>query len=390
VAGLASPAFVLLVTATFAVFSAVGAIIPVLPRYVTGPLDSGGAGVGLVVGAFFVAALCSRPLAGRLGDERGRRLVIVGGAAVMAVSVAAFPLAPNVVALAVLRLVQGAGEAAFYVGVASAVTDLVPAARRGEAISYFSAALYGGLALGPVMGEAVLHHGGYGWVWTTAAALAAVAAGAGVVLREAPRSRPVAAETRARLLHPAALVPGSAFGLATFGYAAFAAFMPLYARSLGLSGSGAVFGCYAGLTLAGRLLGARLPDRLGAARTARAGMVLMAAGMAVMGTWQSPAGLWAGTVVFAAGNAFLFPALLSLTLAAAPERERGAVVGTVIAFFDIGQGAGALLLGPLAGAAGYPALFLTGAAAAVAGLAVLSSYLRRAPEAAPGDFATAA
>jgi MFS family permease len=390
VAGLASPAFVLLVTATFAVFAAVGAIIPVLPRYVTGPLGGGGAGVGLVVGAFFVAALCSRPLAGRLGDERGRRLVIAGGAAVMAVSVAAFPLAPNVAVLAVLRLVQGAGEAAFYVGVASAVTDLVPAARRGEAISYFSAALYGGLALGPLMGEAVLSHGGYGWVWTTAALLAAVAAAAGVVLREAPRSWPAPTEARARLLHPAALVPGSAFGLATFGYAAFAAFMPLYARTLGLSGSGAVFGCYAGITLAGRLLGARLPDRLGAARTARAGMVLMAAGMAVLGTWRSPAGLWAGTVVFAAGNAFLFPALLSLTLAAAPERERGAVVGTVIAFFDIGQGAGALLLGPLAAAAGYPVLFLTGALAGVAGLAVLSAYLRRAPRPVTGDWATAA
>jgi predicted MFS family arabinose efflux permease len=227
-------------------------------------------------------------------------------------------------------------------------------------------------------------------VWTIAAALAAVAATAGLVLREEPRTWTATSETRARLLHPAALVPGSAFGLATFGYAAFAAFMPLYARTLGLSGSGPVFGCYAGLTLAGRLLGARLPDRLGAARTARAGMVLMAAGMAVMGTWQSPAGLWAGTVVFAAGNAFLFPALLSLTLAAAPERERGAVVGTVIAFFDIGQGTGALILGPLASAAGYPVLFLTGAAAAVAGLAVLSAYLRGAPKVAAGDWATAA
>ena len=389
-AGLASPAFVILVTATFAVFAAVGAIIPVLPRYVTGPLGGGGAGVGLVVGAFFVAALCSRPFAGRLGDERGRRLVIAGGAAVMAVSVAAFPLAPNVAALALLRLVQGAGEAAFYVGVASAVTDLVPAARRGEAVSYFSAALYAGLALGPLMGEAVLSHGSYGWVWATAAALAALAAGAGLVLREADRPWPAGASARARLLHPAAIVPGSAFGLATFGYAAFAAFMPLYARTLGLSGSGAVFGCYAGLTLAGRVLGARLPDRLGAARTARAGMVLMAVGMAVLGTWRSPAGLWTGTVVFAAGNAFLFPALLSLTLAVAPERERGAVVGTVIAFFDIGQGAGALLLGPLAAAAGYPVLFLTGAAGAAAGLVVLSTYLRRVPQAATGDWAAAA
>ncbi|MGH9035240.1 MAG: MFS transporter, partial [Acidimicrobiia bacterium] len=126
-AGLASSAFILIVASAFALFAAVGAVIPVLPRYVDGPLHGGGAQVGLVVGTFFMATLLARPLAGRLSDERGRRLVMAGGAAVVAASVAAFPLAPGVAGLALLRFVQGAGEAAFYVAAATAVTDLVPA-----------------------------------------------------------------------------------------------------------------------------------------------------------------------------------------------------------------------------------------------------------------------
>ncbi|MGH8991073.1 MAG: MFS transporter, partial [Acidimicrobiia bacterium] len=97
-AGLASSTFLLIVASAFALFSAVGAVIPVLPRYVDGPLHGGGVDVGLVVGAFFVATLLARPLAGRLGDERGRRLVIIGGAAVTAAAIAAFPLAPGVLA----------------------------------------------------------------------------------------------------------------------------------------------------------------------------------------------------------------------------------------------------------------------------------------------------
>lgn len=373
--GLVSSTFLLIVAATFALFTAVGAVIPVLPRYVEGPLGGDAVAVGFVVGTFFVATLLARPLAGRLGDERGRRVVIVGGAAVMATAIAAFPLASNVVALAVLRFIQGAGEAAFYVGAATAVTDLVPAERRGQAVSYFSGALYAGIALGPLIGEWVLGDGSYSRVWILAAGLGAVAAVLSVGLREGPR--PVRSGPRARLVHPAGLVPGTAFGLGTFGYAAFAAFMPLYAPSLGLKGSAPVFGLYAGLTLLGRLFGARIPDRLGPSTTARAGLVTMAVGMAILGAWHTIPGLWTGTAVFAAGNAFMFPALLSLALDAAPDGERAAVVGTVVAFFDLGQGAGALLLGPLVAVSGYTGPFLAGALAAVAGVGLLSAHLRR-------------
>ena len=374
-AGLVSTTFVLIMAAAFALFTAVGAVVPVLPRYVDGPLGGGGVAVGFVVGTFFVATLLARPLAGRLGDERGRRVVIVGGAAVMAAAIAAFPFATNIGVLAALRFIQGAGEAAFYVGAATAVTDLVPANRRGQAVSYFSGALYGGIALGPLIGEWVLGDGHYSRVWALAAVLGAVAAVLALGLREPPR--PVRTGPRARLVHPAGLVPGSAFGLGTFGFAAFTAFMPLYAPSLGLSGSAPVFGLYAGLTLAGRLLGARIPDRLGPSTTARAGLVTMAAGMAVLGAWHTIPGLWIGTAVFAAGNAFMFPAVLSLALDAAPDGERAAVVGTVVAFFDLGQGAGALLLGPVVTVAGYTGPFAAGALAATAGLLLLSAHLRR-------------
>jgi MFS family permease len=381
VAGLVSSTFVLIVASTLALFTAVGAVIPVVPRYVDGPLGGDGLAVGFAVGAFFVATLLARPLAGRLGDERGRKLIMIGGAAVMATAVAAFPLASNVAGLAALRFVQGAGEAAFYVGAATAVTDLVPASRRGQAVSYFSGALYAGLALGPLVGEWALGDGHYGRVWALAAGLTVLAAVLAGGLREGPR--PAREGGRARLVHPAALVPGLAFGLGTFGYAAFAAFMPLYAPSLGLAGSAPVFALFAGLTLAGRLFGARLPDKLGAPTTARAGLATMATGMAVLGAWHAPAGLWIGTTIFAAGNAFMFPAVLSLALDAAPEGERAAVVGTVVAFFDLGQGAGALVLGPLVAVAGYTGPFMAGAVAAATGLALLSTHLRRGALLAP-------
>jgi hypothetical protein len=51
----------------------IGATLPVLPRYVKGPLDGGDLEVGIVTGAFAVTGLACRPIAGRFADARGRR-----------------------------------------------------------------------------------------------------------------------------------------------------------------------------------------------------------------------------------------------------------------------------------------------------------------------------
>ena len=69
---------------------------------------------------------------------------------------------------------------------------------------------------------------------------------------------------------------------------------------------------------------------------------------------------------------------MSLALQRAPARERGAVAGTVTAFVDLAIASGAIALGAVADAGGYPAVFLVAAAVAGAGL-VLLQRLRATP-----------
>src|SRR4051812_49819493 len=74
-------AFVWLTLSDLAYFMGGGALIAVTPFFVTGPLGSGPAAVGLAVGAFSVSTLLLRPLAGRWTDRHGRRPLLIGGAA---------------------------------------------------------------------------------------------------------------------------------------------------------------------------------------------------------------------------------------------------------------------------------------------------------------------
>lgn len=364
--------FVLVVLAEFGVCLAIGMLLVVLPVYADGPLDAGSVGVGIAVAAVSPALLVFQPVAGRIGDRHGRRILIVAGALVAAGSIAAYTAADSLELLVALRLVSGIGEGLVLVGGATMVTDLAPESRRGEAISLYTLGLWGGFALGPLLGEAVLGGDRYNAVWLTAAACCVVAGVIGLAL---PETRPVAttqADKPSRLIHPAALRPGVVLISLLFAFAGFGAFSALYARELGLDGAGAVFLVFSAGVGATRIVARRVPDRLGAKRTSGSALVLVSAGLLTIGVWNTPVGLFAGTVVFAVGHAFAFPALMTLAVSRAPATERSSVVGTFSACAEIGFAVGAISLGAIAAVAGYDSVFVVCSVAPLLGALVLA------------------
>ncbi len=84
---------------------------------------------------------------------------------------------------------MGLGEAALFVGAATLIADLSPPHRRAESASYFSVAVYGGIGLGPTIGEWVLGDGRYELTFLVAAGFSA--AGRDHRARRAPPGRPV-------------------------------------------------------------------------------------------------------------------------------------------------------------------------------------------------------
>ncbi len=361
--------FVLVVVAGLAYFMALGVVLPVVPQYVKHQLGGNSVSVGVAVGALFVGAVLLRPYAGRLGDRFGRRVLIVSGALVVALSVLAYGAVEELWFLIAVRALTGLGEAAFFVGAASMVADLAPVARRGEAFSYWSVAVYGGLAFGPALGEAVLDSGGTDTVWMLSAGLGLLAAALGACTREVPRPEGVPVDSR--IINRAAVGPGTVLFSGLIALAAFTAFVPLYVDDVGLGSADTVFLLYGGLVLVVRVVGARLPDRLGGRTAGAIALTFSMIGMVIMAAWGTTAGLLLGTVAFAAGASMLYPALLLLALAGAPDTERASVVGTFSGFFDLSQGLGSLIVGGVASFAGYRGAFGAGAVAAAIGIAAL-------------------
>ncbi len=369
-----------LFTTTLLAFLAIGASLPVLPSYVHGPLRSGDVAVGIVVGAFAVTSVVCRPLAGRQADARGRRAVLVAGSLAMALGGVLYLLAGSIETLLAARLAVGAGEGALYTAGAAWTVDLAPEDSRGLALGMFGLSVWGGLSLGPVIGELLQVHLGYGAVWALTAALPLAGAAIAVRLPEPAgpdRDRGPGGVSPA-LIPRAARRPGSALALAGIGYAALAGFVVLKLSALGVGGGASVFTAFAVAVFASRLVFGRVPDRVGARVTATAAALTDALGLAIIALAHSLTVALAGGLVMGLGFSMLFPSLALVVVGDVDDDQRGAAMGAFTAFFDLGVGLGGPIAGATAALAGYPAVFALACAAtlASAGLSSLPRFTR--------------
>jgi MFS family permease len=157
-----------------------------------------------------------------------------------------------------------------------------------------------------------------------------------------------------------------------FSLAGMTAFAPLYARELGMDGAGLVFALNAVVVVTIRLVGRRIPDRVGPRRTAVLAVAVAAVGLAIVALIRSPAGLYAGALVLGVGQALTFPALMTLVVSEAPPAERSSAVGSFSACADLGYAIAAVSLGVVAAAVGYAGVFAVAAVVVCIGLVPLA------------------
>jgi MFS family permease len=350
-------AFWTLVLASTAGHLVNGATTPVIPRVAQEQLGADPDLSGLLVSLAAFASIIAMPIAGALTDRWGPRRVLVAAAILGATGLALVLVVLSVPSLAASRLVFGTGNAAVATALTAWVVAEAPAEQRGRALSFFGLSVWVGLALGPVLGENLLHSYGHRTLWSIAVvmqlaslALAMFARDGNAPLRP-PKTRP-ARGAASRAVLAAVARPGSVGLVAWAGEGFLIAFLisHLVSRGVaeqGLLGAANVFTVFAASVIGARLLFGGLPDRIGATTTARCSLGVLAVGLGVLAIAGNFPVAALGAVLVGVGYSPLFPALTLLTTQELDADRRATGVGMFSAFTSAGYAVGSLVGGLL-------------------------------------------
>ena len=355
--------------------------LSVVPLYVKS--SGSGAGAGLATGALLAAGVAGELATPRMVSRAGYRLSLAAGLVLLGAPALALLWPVGLPVVVAVNVARGFGFAITTVAGGALTTLLIPAERRGEGLG-----LYGVVAGVPALvslpaGVWAADRWGYGPVFavTAAAALLALVSVPGL-----PGGRPPASERAdgvlAGLRNPRLLRLALVFAASTVAAGVLVTFVPLAVTTA--TATAALFAQPAAATAA-RWAAGRIGDRRGHARLLCPGVVLSAAGMALLAAVHVPAVVIGGAACFGTGFGILQNATLAMMYACAPRGAYDAVSAIWNAAWDAGMGAGAAVIGLLAATAGYPAAFVITAALVLPALVpVLGERSRPAHAAAPG------
>jgi predicted MFS family arabinose efflux permease len=350
-------AYVTVWVATLLFFGAFYTLLVPLPIYLV-KVGLADWEVGLVLGAFGVASLVGRPLAGLAVDRWGPRPVLITGALALLVGALAVPLARALPPLFLLRLCQAAGYVSFTTAGTALVIRLTPPELRGRRLAIFGAAANVAITLIPAVTTVALVGAPETAAFYVAGLLALTAGGLALRLH-APQ---VEGDGPGWQLGPLRrlLLPMLAAGLTGAGFAAFFQFVPLLVERRSGLAAGALYTIYGLGIIAARVLTGPLLDRWSIGRSLTLAAGLMSAGLAWLAVGGPPLGAAVATVLIAFGSGLSHPALLAHSAALLPRAAGRASAGFYLGF-DLGIGAGSILFGVMLQLGGLRGLF--GAAA---------------------------
>jgi MFS transporter, DHA1 family, multidrug resistance protein len=368
---LQASAFLLLCTiGGLAIFSSTIAKNPVLPLLAQA-LGADKGAIGWVAAASTLTGILASLPAGLLSDRWGRRRLLLGAGVVFVSAPLAYLLVTTPAQLAVVRAYHGLATAVLGPVAMAYVADLAPM-HRGERLGWYASTTLAGRALAPVVGGALLAFGPWPWVY----ALCGMAGGLAFLgmwwLPNAPANAPPGAEGAAGipegsnaaslwtiLSHRTILVTSMAEASQFLAFGAVEAFLPLYALSVGMDTAtvGLLFGAQIGVKTVARPLMGKVSDRHGRTRQIVFGLLLTGVSTAIFPYTRMAPILLVLSAGFGLGIAIASAATSAFVADLAPERGRGAALGTMSTIMDVGQACGPILLGTLLMRVSYAAGF---------------------------------
>lgn len=362
-------------TATLLVVAVLVALVQLDSTIVTVAAPGAGADLGAsltglqwLVNGYLIALGVSVVPAGLLGDRIGHRPVFLLGALVFTVASAGCAVAPATPALIAGRLVQGAGGGMILAGALGLIRHTVPRRQLAPALGAITGISALAVALGPLLGGALVDAAGWRTVFAAnvPVGLVAIAAGVGVLAHgPATTTSLTPLKDLAEIVRNRAVRTGGGLlfchGLALFGLVFFLNVQMQRSAGLSPTDAGVRLLPLTVMIAVGAPVGGQLVRFLGVTRPLMAGLVLASGSFLMLAAVPLEAARYLPVAVCLAiigiGMAWLQVAASQLVLGSPDERLAGVAGGAQSAISLLGAATGTVLLSGVLGAvvrAGLP------------------------------------
>ncbi|UYO97074.1 MFS transporter [Microbacterium sp. M28] len=317
---------------------------------------------GAVLALYDVAEVFLKPVFGVLSDRIGVKPVILGGLVAFAAASAVALFFASPLALALVRLGQGAAASAFSPSSSAAVARLAGDELLGRYFGRYGAWKSMGYMLGPILGIWLAYAFGlqavYG-VLVILALVAAIAVAVGVPhLAPLPKKRATVRDLAAQLIDRSFLIPTLTLATSTAILGVAVGFLPLLAVRLGLHplvGAAAV----ALLALASAVVqpltgNARDRGRLHTGSGTAAGLAIAAVALVLLALAPNVITLFVAAVGIGLMLGVVTPLAFAHLAASTPPDRMGRTMGSAELGRELGDAAGPLVVGGVATVAGVP------------------------------------
>ncbi len=305
-----------------------------------------------VVVAYLAALTVCVVIAGRLGDSRGLKPMLVAGLGLFAVASLLCALAPNLWFLIGARAIQGIGAAFLMTLSMALMRQTASEARVGRAMGLLGTVSALGTALGPSLGGLLIPVTGWRGIFWAQLPLAAVALiSAFAMLPDGPsKGKPSSASLRAVLTR--SLAPNLLVNLLVAAVMMTTLVVGPFYLGLGLGLKetlvGFVMAIGPAISIIGGVPSGRLVDSWGSGRVLAIGLALLAAGaflLAILPNMIGVTGYVLSIIVLTPGYQLFQAANNTAALADTPKDRRGTVSGLLNLSRNIGLIAGASAMG---------------------------------------------
>ena len=353
-------------------------------------LGASAALVGFIVAAYSFTNLFGNLGAGFILDRWERRTPLVLGMAITNLAVLSYSVVQTPAQMIAARAVHGIGAAVLAPGAFSIIGDRAASGGWGRAMGLTGALIAVAALVGPPVAGILRDAWSADAVFIVDSALLLTTL---VVFLLITRDASMTAPASRAAQNPAATErtwrnPGlwSAYGAAfaiTVGIGALVTHLPLLLQDQGETAARtgytfAIYALVAMVVMASPI--SRSGDRFGRFGPLILGLLAIAAGLAVLGTFTGYAAIAAGMAVFGLGYGLVFPAATALVIGATGADRRGMAFGIFYAVYSLGVVVGASGSGRLAelevDLAGLP--FLAAAAVVIAAVPIVVAMRRTA------------